>query len=68
MLLSAPTSIITQYKSHLYKLNETIKLKKNNRVFEAEFIDVNNQGQMIAQHAIEEKFDVGEVEWIINGA
>jgi BirA family transcriptional regulator, biotin operon repressor / biotin---[acetyl-CoA-carboxylase] ligase len=67
LLTLNPSSIIEQYKSHLYKLNEKVKLKKDNRVFEAEFEDVSNTGQMVVQHALQEKFDVGEVEWIING-
>jgi len=67
LLFSDSSSIVGQYKLHLYKLKQKVKLKKGNRVFEAEFKDVNNRGQMIAQHAVEEKFDVGEVEWIING-
>jgi BirA family biotin operon repressor/biotin-[acetyl-CoA-carboxylase] ligase len=67
LLLSDPSSIIDQYKSHLYKFNEMIKLKKDNRVFNAKFKDVNNNGQLVVEHAIEEKFGVGEVEWIISG-
>lgn len=67
LLISDPSRIIYQYKAHLYKLNEQIKLKKDNRVFEAIFNDVTINGQMVVHHAIEEKFDVGEVEWLING-
>jgi hypothetical protein len=36
-------------------------------VFEAEFKDVNSLGQMVILHGTEEKFNVGEIEWIING-
>jgi BirA family biotin operon repressor/biotin-[acetyl-CoA-carboxylase] ligase len=67
LLTSDPSQIIQQYKTHLYKLNEQVKLKKGSRVFEAMFTDVTSNGQMVAHHAIEEKFDVGEVEWLING-
>ncbi|HTM91859.1 MAG TPA: biotin--[acetyl-CoA-carboxylase] ligase [Flavisolibacter sp.] len=67
LLTSDPSQIIQQYKTHLYKLNEQVKLKKDSRVFEATFTDVTSNGQMVAYHAIEEKFDVGEVEWLING-
>ena len=67
LLISDSSSIADCYKSHLYKVDERVKLKKDNRVFEAVFTDVNNKGQMIVQHAMEEKFSVGEVEWIING-
>ncbi|MBO9681454.1 MAG: biotin--[acetyl-CoA-carboxylase] ligase [Flavisolibacter sp.] len=67
LLTSDPSQIIQQYKIHLYKLNEPVKLKKGNRVFEATFTDVTPNGQMVVRHAIEERFDVGEVEWLING-
>jgi len=67
LLTSDPSQIIQQYKTHLYKLNEQVRLKKGSRVFEATFTDVSPNGQMVAHHAIEEKFDVGEVEWLING-
>lgn len=66
LMLSQPSIIVKEYKKHLYKLNSTVVLKKGSRVFEAEFKDVNNSGQMVVQHALEEKFDVGEVEWLIN--
>jgi BirA family biotin operon repressor/biotin-[acetyl-CoA-carboxylase] ligase len=67
VLKSASPQIIDQYKSHLYKLNQQVKLKKDNRVFEAAFKDVTVDGQMLVQHVTEERFAVGEVEWIING-
>ena len=66
LLVSDSSAVVNQYKSHLYKINEPIKLKKANRIIEANFTDVNDNGQMIVQHSIEERFDVGEVEWIIN--
>lgn len=68
VLICDPAQIIQQYKTYLYKLNEQVKLKKDNRVFQAKFTDVTTTGQMIAHHAIEEKFDVGDVEWVITGA
>jgi BirA family transcriptional regulator, biotin operon repressor / biotin---[acetyl-CoA-carboxylase] ligase len=67
LLIADSSQIIQQYKSHLYQLNHSIKLKKDSRVFEARFTDVTNNGQMVVHHAIEEKFDVGDVEWLING-
>jgi BirA family transcriptional regulator, biotin operon repressor / biotin---[acetyl-CoA-carboxylase] ligase len=67
LLTSDPSLIIGQYKAHLYKLNQKVKLKKDSRVFEAEFRDVNASGQMVVQHALEEKFNVGEVEWLLSG-
>jgi BirA family biotin operon repressor/biotin-[acetyl-CoA-carboxylase] ligase len=53
------------YRSDLYQLNEKVKLKKGSRVFEARFLNVTDNGQMVVHHGIEEKFEVGEVEWVI---
>ncbi|MBS1920037.1 MAG: biotin--[acetyl-CoA-carboxylase] ligase [Bacteroidetes bacterium] len=57
--------IFSEYLSVLYKRNENIKLRKENRVFEATLIGITPTGKLIAKHSIEEKFDFGEIEWII---
>jgi biotin-(acetyl-CoA carboxylase) ligase len=53
-----------RYVSNLYKLNEKVKLKKENRVFEALIKGISPVGKLIVQHGIEEEFDFGSVEWI----
>jgi BirA family transcriptional regulator, biotin operon repressor / biotin---[acetyl-CoA-carboxylase] ligase len=65
LLLNASETIVHHYKSCLYKLNETVRLKKDSRVFNARVKDVSTMGELIVQHATEERFSVGEVEWII---
>jgi len=60
-----PNAIIREYRSHLYQLGQKIKLKKGNRIFEAIMKDVTDTGQLIVQHAVDERFDVGEVEWML---
>ena len=57
--------IFSEYLSHLYKRNETVKLKKENRVFEATIIGVSSSGKLIIKHSIEEEFDFGEIEWLL---
>jgi len=57
--------IYRAYLTHLYKKNSTVKLKKENRVFEAMIKSVSPTGKLIVQHAIEEEFDFGEVGWVI---
>ena len=57
--------IYAQYLSHLYKINERVKLKKDNRVFETTIKMVSPAGKLIVQHGIEEEFDFGSVEWMI---
>jgi BirA family biotin operon repressor/biotin-[acetyl-CoA-carboxylase] ligase len=65
MINSGYESIYTQYLQHLYKLNEMVKLKKGNRVFEARIKSVSTSWKLIVQHAFEEEFDFGEVGWVI---
>ena len=59
-------TIFNYYQHHLYKKDETVKLKKANRVFETMIKAVSATGQLITQHSIEERFEFGEVEWVIS--
>jgi BirA family biotin operon repressor/biotin-[acetyl-CoA-carboxylase] ligase len=54
-----------KYLTHLYKKEERVKLKKGNRVFETMIKGVSETGQLITQHSIEERFEFGEVEWVL---
>lgn len=58
-------NLYAEYLSHLYKRNEKVKLKKDNRVFEAMIKTVSPAGKLIIQHSIEEEFDFGAIEWVI---
>ena len=58
-------SLFNNYQNHLYKKDEKVKLKKDNRVFETIIKGVSETGQLITQHSIEERFEFGEVEWVI---
>lgn len=58
-------SLFNMYQDHLYKKDEKVKLKKDNRVFETIIKGVSETGQLITQHSIEERFEFGEVEWIM---
>ncbi len=57
--------ILDIYNMGLYKKNQMVKFKKENRLFEACVKEVSSTGQLITFHAAEERFDFGEVEWII---
>jgi len=57
--------ILEQYNKFLFKKNETIKLKKDNRVFEVIIKAVEKTGQLVTEHAFEERFNFGEIEWLI---
>ena len=59
------TTLFNKYQSHLYKKDEKIKLKKGTRVFETTIKGASETGQLITQHSIEERFEFGEVEWVL---
>ncbi|WP_121353969.1 biotin--[acetyl-CoA-carboxylase] ligase [Flavisolibacter nicotianae] len=64
LLEKLPSEIKEQYRKHLYKLNETVRLKQGSRVFDAAIRDVSSLGELVVEHATEERFGVGEVEWV----
>src|SRR6185503_10759734 len=45
-------SSYAEYNKNLYKKGQLIKLKKDNRVFEAELIGVSTSGKLIVRHGI----------------
>jgi BirA family transcriptional regulator, biotin operon repressor / biotin---[acetyl-CoA-carboxylase] ligase len=61
----SPEAIMAAYHQHLYKRGEWVKLRQGSRVFESRIIGVNTAGQLVTQHALEETFDVGAVEWVL---
>ena len=65
LITSGFDAIYSAYISCLYKKNELVKLKKGSRVFETSIKTVSAAGKLIVQHAIEEEFDFGEIEWVI---
>ena len=64
-LLKHPSQIHDLYKNSMYKLNERVRLKKASRVFDAIIKDVTPAGELVVMHAVEERFAVGEVEWLL---
>lgn len=68
LITSGFDTIYADYLSLLYKKDELVKLKKGSRVFEAAIKTVSSDGKLIVQHAIEEEFDFGKIEWIIPAA
>jgi len=57
--------LFNKYQKHLYKKDDKVKLKKGTRVFETMIKGVSETGQLITQHSIEERFEFGEVEWVL---
>ncbi len=58
--------IYNEYLTHLYKLNQRVKLKKNNQAFEGVVKGVTRTGCLVVEHSFEEAFDLGSVEWVLN--
>jgi BirA family transcriptional regulator, biotin operon repressor / biotin---[acetyl-CoA-carboxylase] ligase len=65
LLESGPGNIFSQYNRYLYKQGQKVKLKKDNRVFEALIKGVNAKGQLEVEHGISETFDFGTIEWVV---
>ena len=63
-LISHPEEVLGEYRAHLYKCNETARFRKGSRVFDALVKDVTPGGQLVVMHGVEERFDVGEIEWL----
>jgi BirA family biotin operon repressor/biotin-[acetyl-CoA-carboxylase] ligase len=57
--------LFNYYQDRLYKKDERVKLKRGTRVFETTIKGVSETGQLVTQHSIEERFEFGEVEWLI---
>ncbi|MET0391814.1 MAG: biotin--[acetyl-CoA-carboxylase] ligase [Chitinophagaceae bacterium] len=59
--------LYARYQAHLYKREQPVRFKKGARVFEATVKGVLPDGRLLVQHATEEEFASGEVEWLIPG-
>jgi BirA family biotin operon repressor/biotin-[acetyl-CoA-carboxylase] ligase len=57
--------IITAYNKHLYKRNETVRLKKKSAAFNCIIKSVNENGELIVANAMQESFVWGEVQWVL---
>jgi BirA family transcriptional regulator, biotin operon repressor / biotin---[acetyl-CoA-carboxylase] ligase len=57
--------IFKEYNSNLYKINQAVRLRKNKIDFETVIKGVTEKGQLYTADRIENFFDFGEVEWIL---
>ncbi|HEX4876025.1 MAG TPA: biotin--[acetyl-CoA-carboxylase] ligase [Chitinophagaceae bacterium] len=58
-------STYSAYTNALYKKGKVVKLRKENRVFEATIQTVTPGGRLVVEHGISEELEFGTVEWII---
>lgn len=54
------------YNEHLYKKEQTVKLKKGNMVFDTCIKKVNKKGQLVTSDVMERHFNSGEIIWLLN--
>ncbi len=59
------SSILKEYNAVLYKANEEVMLKKDNRAFSCIVKEVNSFGQLAVKGAVKDCFEWGEVEWLM---
>jgi len=58
--------IFEEYNQCLYKLNETVRLKRGNSVSQATIKGVSENGELITFNTImEERFAFGEIAWVL---
>ena len=57
--------LLQQYNNCLYKLNQPVILKKGDIVFETIIKGVNENGQLFTTDSIDNFFEFGEVEWLL---
>jgi BirA family transcriptional regulator, biotin operon repressor / biotin---[acetyl-CoA-carboxylase] ligase len=65
ILLASPDQVLAEYRRYLYKRGETVRLRKDNRVFSSLIYDVNEEGQLLTGEHGETAFSFGEVQWVI---
>ena len=58
-------NVLKEYNAHLYKRGQKVKLKKDSRVFETTVKEITLNGQLVVEHGVEERFEFGEVTWVI---
>ncbi len=59
--------VFDQYQEALYRKDQVVKLRQGSRSFEGIIKGVNTNGQLVVNHGIDEYFNVGEVEWVLEG-
>lgn len=64
MLYEDPAGIVSSYNNYLYKRNETVVLRKNSINTSFVIKAVDQWGELIAFSSVENRFRIGEVEWI----
>jgi BirA family transcriptional regulator, biotin operon repressor / biotin---[acetyl-CoA-carboxylase] ligase len=62
---AAVDEIVREYNGSLYKLNQQVRLKKENAVFKTTIKGVSKLGQLCTSDTMDRQFDFGQVEWVL---
>jgi BirA family transcriptional regulator, biotin operon repressor / biotin---[acetyl-CoA-carboxylase] ligase len=65
VLVRNEKEIRKQYRAVLYKLNESVHFRQGSRSFTGTVADVTPTGELVVQSPLDERFGIGEVEWIV---
>jgi BirA family transcriptional regulator, biotin operon repressor / biotin---[acetyl-CoA-carboxylase] ligase len=57
--------LLEEYNDILYRKTERVKLKKQAVVFETVIKEVNKAGELITEDALTQRFNSGDVQWVI---
>ena len=57
--------LLEEYNEHIFKKDQSIKLRKGNIVFETTVDHVSITGNLVTKDPIERSFAFGEIEWIL---
>ncbi|HYC39930.1 MAG TPA: biotin--[acetyl-CoA-carboxylase] ligase [Chitinophagaceae bacterium] len=57
-------AVLEEYNHLLYRKDEKVRLRKENRVFDATLCGVSAAGKLVVRHVLEEEFSFEEVEWL----
>ncbi len=57
--------LLEEYNRYLFKLNETVKLRAENIVFETTVIGVNAQGKLMTRDVLDREINFETVEWVL---
>ncbi|MEO6228849.1 MAG: biotin--[acetyl-CoA-carboxylase] ligase [Ferruginibacter sp.] len=57
--------LLEEYQQRLFRINQLVRLKKNNIVFETKIKGISPDGKLLTQDIIDNEFEFGEIEWIL---
>jgi BirA family transcriptional regulator, biotin operon repressor / biotin---[acetyl-CoA-carboxylase] ligase len=66
LLYEKNSEILKTYNQHLYKKNKAVQLKKDNIKFTCLIKEVNAFGELMVEQGLQDSFQHGEIEWILD--